>query len=123
MKAENPRVRMSVLGLVVFGLFAALFSRLWYLQVMTSDDYKLEAQANSIRVVPVEAPRGRILDRNLKVLVDNQITVQLTADRVALNELEPDERVQVLTTVAEGLARSGIPTTLGGARDRGGRAR
>jgi penicillin-binding protein 2 len=112
MKAENPRLRMSVLGIVVFALFAALFSRLWYLQVMTSDDYKLEAQANTIRVVPVEAPRGRILDRNGKVLVDNRISVQVTMDRTVLNDLDPDDRHEVLTMVAEGLARSAVPTTV-----------
>ena len=69
---------MSVLGIVVFALFASLFARLYYLQVMATDQYQVAAQENRIRVVPVEAPRGRILDRNGKVLVDNRISVQVT---------------------------------------------
>ena len=81
MIAESPRLRMSVLGIVVFALFASLFARLYYLQVMTTDQYQVAAQENRIRVVPVEAPRGRILDRNGKVLVDNRISVQVTIDR------------------------------------------
>jgi len=93
MIAESPRVRMSVLGIVVFALFAALFARLYYLQVMASEQYQVAAQANRIRVVPVEAPRGRILDRNGKVLVDNRISVQVTIDRTVINDLEDDERV------------------------------
>ena len=56
MIAESPRVRMSVLGIVVFALFASLFARLYYLQVMATDQYEVAAQANRIRVVPVEAP-------------------------------------------------------------------
>jgi penicillin-binding protein 2 len=112
MIAESPRMRMSVLGIVVFALFASLFARLYYLQVMTSDQYQVAAQANRIRVVPVEAPRGRILDRNGEVLVDNRISVQITIDRTVTNELPDDERTAVLTAVAEGLARSGTPKTV-----------
>src|SRR5688572_25719522 len=110
--AESPRVRMSVLGIVVFALFASLFARLYYLQVMASDQYEVAAQANRIRVVPVEAPRGRILDRNGKVLVDNRISVQVTIDRTVLNELEDDERTRVLSDLAEALNRASKPTTL-----------
>ena len=61
---------------------------------MATDQYQVAAQANRIRVVPVEAPRGRILDRNGKVLVDNRISVQVTIDRTVLDELEDDERTR-----------------------------
>jgi penicillin-binding protein 2 len=103
---------MSVLGIVVFALFAALFARLYYLQIMATDQYQVAAQANRIRVVPVEAPRGRILDRNGVVLVDNRISVQVTIDRTVVNELEDDERTRVLTAVADALARAGTPKTV-----------
>jgi penicillin-binding protein 2 len=103
---------MSVLGIVVFALFAALFARLYYLQVMASDEYQVAAQANRIRVVPVEAPRGRILDRNGKVLVDNRISVQVTIDRTVITDLDEAERTIVLTEVAGALARSGTPKTV-----------
>ncbi len=112
MNQDSPRLRLSVLGVVVFALFASLFARLWYLQVMASDQFQVEAQANRIRTVPVEAPRGRILDRNGKVLVDNRISVQVTIDRAVLNALKKPERAAVLTRLADGLARSGIPMTI-----------
>lgn len=112
MNPDSPRLRLSVVGIVVFALFASLFARLWYLQVMATDQFQVEAQANRIRIVPVEAPRGRILDRNGKVLVDNRISVQVTIDRAQLNALDKKGRAAVLTRLAEGLARSGIPTTV-----------
>ena len=112
MNQDSPRLRLSVVGIVVFALFASLFARLWYLQVMATAEFQVEAQANRIRTVPVEAPRGRILDRNGKVLVDNRISVQVTIDRAQLDALDGKARTAVLTRLAEGLARSGIPTTV-----------
>jgi penicillin-binding protein 2 len=112
MNNDNPRLRLSVLGVVVFALFASLFARLWYLQVMATDEFQVEAQSNRTRTVAVQAPRGRILDRNGKVLVDNRISVQVTIDRSELGDLEDDERTAVLTKLAEGLARHGQPTTV-----------
>lgn len=118
MNADNPRLRLSILGIVVFSLFAALFSRLWYLQVMASDEFQVAAEANRIRTVAVEAPRGRILDREGEVLVDNRISVQVTIDRSVLRELDDDERTEVLTAVAAGLSRSGKATTIEQLEDR-----
>ena len=84
MKKDAPGMRLSILGIVVVALFASLFARLWYLQVMATDEFQVVAQANRVRVVPVEAPRGRILDVTGKVLVDNAISVQVTIDRTVL---------------------------------------
>jgi penicillin-binding protein 2 len=58
-------------GLVVIG-FAALVGRLWALQVLAGPHYAARAQANQVRSVRVEAPRGQIVDRNRNVLVTNK---------------------------------------------------
>ena len=64
--------RVALLGgLVVIG-FAALVGRLWALQVLAGPHYAARAQANQIRTVRVEAPRGQIVDRNRNVLVTNR---------------------------------------------------
>ena len=112
MNSDSPRLRLSVLGIVVFSLFAALFSRLWYLQVMASDEFQVAAEANRIRTVAVAAPRGRVLDRDGEVLVDNEISVQVTIDRSVLRELDDATRTAVLTKVAAGLSRSSINMTV-----------
>ena len=83
MNQEMPVVRLSILGIVIISLFAALFSRLWYLQVMDSTTYKVAAKQNQVKVVFEPAPRGKILDRNGAVLVDNRyrFVVTLTRDQ------------------------------------------
>src|SRR5437660_1131655 len=80
---DTSRLRLAILGVVILSLFATLLARLWYLQVLVAPDLKVEARANSVRLVYTEAPRGRILDRNGKVLVDNRIVPTVVMDRAA----------------------------------------
>jgi penicillin-binding protein 2 len=61
--------RVAILGGVAFVLFAALFFRLWFLQVLSGESYVSQAAQNRVRKVRIEAPRGNIVDRNGKVLV------------------------------------------------------
>jgi penicillin-binding protein 2 len=86
---ESGPLRLGVLGIVILSLFAALFSRLWYLQVMDSETFRVEARSNQVRVVYQPAPRGRILDRNGEVLVDNRGAQIITVDRNRVKD-EPD---------------------------------
>jgi penicillin-binding protein 2 len=115
---DNPRLRLSILGIVAFSLFAALFARLWYLQVMAADQYNVAARANSTREVLVEAPRGRILDRNGKTVVDNRISVQVTIDRSAIGRLTAERREEVLGKVADALASTSNPQNVAQIEDR-----
>lgn len=90
--SESPRLRLAVVGVVVVSLFSALFARLWYLQVLDSKSFVTAATTNQIRLVYEDAPRGRLLDRNGNVLVDNRRTQAITVNRNQLNKLEdPDE--------------------------------
>ena len=52
-------LRVAVLGGVGLAMFAIVFFRLWYLQVLSGDHYKAEAQNNQVREFTVQAPRGR----------------------------------------------------------------
>jgi len=72
------RARLSVLSVIVAVLFLALSSRLWYLQVLAGDRYGDLAEGNRVRQVVVEAPRGRILDRDGRVLVRNRAAWAVT---------------------------------------------
>jgi penicillin-binding protein 2 len=64
-------LRVAMLGAVVLGVFAALFLRLWALQVLSGTKYVDQAQAQSFRALRMPAPRGVILDRNGFPLVTN----------------------------------------------------
>ena len=69
---ESLQRRLAVLGIIVLVGFAVLFSRLWFMQIVSGNDYRKKAEGNRIREISIEAPRGRILDRNGKVLVMNR---------------------------------------------------
>jgi penicillin-binding protein 2 len=64
-------LRVAVLGGLVLVVFAALFLRLWALQILSGHQYLRVAQNNQLRSIRVEARRGPILDRNGRILVDN----------------------------------------------------
>jgi len=63
--------RVAILGAIVLGVFAALFLRLWALQVLSGTTYVDQAQAQAFRAVRMPAPRGLIVDRNRIPLVTN----------------------------------------------------
>src|SRR5688572_4137216 len=77
-------LRVAILGGIALLLFAIIFFRLWYLQVLSGDQYLAEANDNRVRQVKVEAPRGEIVDRNGTVLVDNRtaLAVQVLPERL-----------------------------------------
>ena len=93
-------LRIAVFGGVAVALFAVLFFRLWYLQVLAGDKYLAEAKNNRTREFRVIAPRGDILDRNGKVLVDNRTSLALQVNPQKLPE-DPAERRAELTRLGE----------------------
>jgi len=62
-------LRVAIIGTCALVMFAIIFFRLWYLQVLSGTKYVSEAAVNYVRPVPVQAPRGEILDRNGNVMV------------------------------------------------------
>jgi penicillin-binding protein 2 len=72
--AMSPQLvrRTAIVGTLSLALFAILFFRLWFLQVLSSDQYKNSASVNFIRPVEIAAPRGQILDRNGSPLAISQ---------------------------------------------------
>jgi len=64
-------IRLTASQYIILGIFLILAYGLWRLQVMQSDYYSLAAERNHTRNVPVLAPRGKILDRYGRVIVDN----------------------------------------------------
>lgn len=86
---ETARLRLAIVGVVVMSLFAAMFARLWYLQVMDANVLADKVVHNATRTLSVPAPRGRILDRQGRVLVDNRYTYVVTLSRVAATRDPP----------------------------------
>ncbi len=67
-------VRVAVIGGIAMALFAIIFFRLWYLQVLSGEQYVQKADANTLRDLPIAAPRGQILDREGQAIVSSRIT-------------------------------------------------
>ncbi len=65
-------LRVAVLGAVALVLFATVFFRLWYLEVLSGDQYVSQANDNRVREVSVQAPRGDITDRSGRPIVTNR---------------------------------------------------
>ncbi len=101
---DRVLLRLAVLGVLVVVAFVALFSRLWFLQVLASEDYTSLAKENRVRTIYSEPPRGRILDRNGVVLVQNRSSLAVTVDRQVVDE--PAERQDILRKLVDLL---GIP--------------
>ena len=76
--------RVAVIGGVALVMFALIFFRLWYLQVLSGDKYEAQAQNNRERQIKVQAPRGEIVDRNGQELVANRnsLSIKVTPDKL-----------------------------------------
>jgi len=70
----EPRFSDNRLGLfqwAIVAVFLILLSGFWRLQILRPDYYNRLAEQNYLKNLPIPAPRGRILDREGRVLVDN----------------------------------------------------
>ncbi|MGC1492738.1 MAG: penicillin-binding transpeptidase domain-containing protein, partial [Candidatus Acidiferrum sp.] len=66
-----PQARLAIASYVIVGMVGLLLLGFWKLQVVDSDKYSQMAERNRVRSIPIIAPRGRMLDRDGRVLVDN----------------------------------------------------
>ncbi len=70
-------VRIAIISGMALVAFAVIFFRLWYLEVLSSEEYLAQAEGNRTRAISIQAPRGKILDRDGKVLVKNRTALSL----------------------------------------------
>jgi penicillin-binding protein 2 len=84
--------RVAMLAFLALGVFAVLFLRLWALQILSGDRYLAAAADNRVRTIRIDAPRGPILDRNGKVLVENVPGTRLELWPADLPKTWPAER-------------------------------
>ena len=75
LKKNDPQLRL-VAGMLAVGLFI-LLAGLWWVQVVSAREYQSHLEAQSYRTVRLPAMRGKILDRNGRVLAENRRALQL----------------------------------------------
>ncbi|MFN0086000.1 MAG: penicillin-binding protein 2 [Blastocatellia bacterium] len=73
--------RLQVIYYLAIGIFMILIGRLWFLQVMKSDVYAVQAEQNRTRVLTIPARRGTVFDRNGRILVTSQASYNIVVSR------------------------------------------
>ena len=79
--SQKSRLRLVVVQALVFSLFATLFVRLYYLQVVGGEGYQAQAANQSVRDIVVQPQRGLIVDDQGRPLVANRTSWVISIDR------------------------------------------
>ena len=100
MNDASSRLRILILQILILGAFAVLVVQLWRLQILQTQGYQYQADANRFRLVSIDAPRGVIYDRQGHLLVRNVPHYSVSIVPAALPE---DETLKgaVLTRLSE----------------------
>src|SRR5271154_6679665 len=96
---DDPKLaagKIAFFQYVMVAIFLFLIAGFWDLQIRNPQVYQERALQNSIKSIPVLAPRGKILDRDGRVIVDNHssFSVLLSRENLKMEHLRP---------IAEGL--------------------
>jgi len=93
-----PAGKLHAAQYIVALILAVLITGLWRLEVLGADNFRALAEANRIRKVPILAPRGRLFDREGRLLVDNYPSVSCYILREQVKDLNAD-----LPLISQGL--------------------
>jgi len=93
-----PTLKLAVVQYAVLALLLALAAGLWRLQILGGQNFKMLAEQNRIRKVPVLAPRGKLFDRENRLVVDNYPSVSCFLVREQNRNVDTD-----LPLIAKGL--------------------
>jgi len=91
---QNLGARVGVVQVLVFVLLTLLGVRLYYLQIVRGDYFSERAENQRVRFIPIPAPRGAILDRNGKLLVDSRPTYNVIISNEPLKSININDRVE-----------------------------
>jgi len=100
--ADGTRLRIALLGAVFFSFTSILVLRLYFLQVLSHDDYAAAAKQNQVRVVSIQPARGNILDRNGEILVSRRPSRAVS--------IRPDEVIDRAGTISRLATLLGLET-------------
>lgn len=92
--SQNIPLRISTIQIVGFVLLTLLGIRLYYLQINRGEYYAQKAEDQRVRKIPIPAPRGAILDRNGKLLVDSRPTFSVVLSHEPIKTINPLDRLE-----------------------------
>jgi len=98
--SQNLRVRLRLIQVLVLALLGVLCVRLYLLQIIEGKRYSEIAENQRIRLLPIPAPRGVILDRNGNLLVDSRPIYSIILSREDTTHID---RYSLIKPLSEGL--------------------
>ncbi len=93
-----PAIKLTIVQCAIVGVLLVLLFGLWRLQVVGAENYRTLAEQNRIRKVPMLAPRGKLFDREGRLIVDNYPSVSCFLIREQGHDVNAD-----LPMIANGL--------------------
>jgi penicillin-binding protein 2 len=85
-----PQFKLTAVQYVILAVMVVLIFRLARLEVAGTEKYETLAERNRVRTIPILAPRGRILDREGRVIVDNYPSFSVLLLRDQTRDLNAD---------------------------------
>lgn len=99
--STTGRLRLVVIQALVFALFATLFARLYYLQVVGGEEYHAKAASQSVREIVVQPQRGLIVDDQGRPLVANRTSWVVSIDRTMLDKMTEHQQDVLVGRVSD----------------------
>lgn len=93
---EQLKSRYAALGIILLSVLGVLLIRAWSMQVLAGDRFAAAAEQNRVREIAVDAPRGRILDRNGEPLVTNRASLGVTVSPAVKDDEEMLYRLSIV---------------------------
>ncbi len=104
---QSHRLRLAILAAVTISLFVPLVARLWYLQIIKETAFIERAADNTTETIIELAPRGRILDSEGRILVDNRPSIVVTIDKEEMATVGENSLTDLFFDLATEISRSG----------------
>lgn len=106
---------------ILYGVLALasiiIFSRLWYLQIIKGQELRIYSEKNRVKETKIPAPRGLILDREGRILVENlpgfeatispQYATKLTETANAISPIVDIQAKKIIKEVKLGHRKNG----------------
>jgi penicillin-binding protein 2 len=103
---ELMRWRISFVAYVIIAALLVLVFGFWNAQIVQSGYYQLRAEQNRIREIPLPAPRGKIYDRNHRILADNRPSYNILLIRE--NSPHPVEQTAAILSAGVGMSKDDL---------------
>src|SRR6267142_5514765 len=102
--SQNLRVRLRLIQALVLVMLSLLGVRLYLLQIINGRHYAEIAENQRIRLLPIPAPRGVIVDRNGHLLVDSRPIYSVILSR---EDTKGIDRYSLIKPLSEALGIDG----------------